>query len=75
MNLLRSFNARQPNVHKQKHQTDTQHYYDNVINRDFTAAHLNQKWVTDITYVRTDQGWAYLSTIQVCLIALLLLMR
>jgi len=65
MNLLgiRSI-ARQPNVHKQKHQTDTQYYYDNVINRDFTATHLNQKWVTDITYVRTDQGWAYLSTIK-----------
>ena len=56
--------ARQPNVHKQKYPTDTLHYYDNVINRDFTATHLNQKWVTDITYVRTDKGWAYLSTIK-----------
>ncbi|MBK6792727.1 MAG: DDE-type integrase/transposase/recombinase [Anaerolineales bacterium] len=24
----------------------------------------NQKWVTDVTYIRTLQGWAYLSTIK-----------
>jgi transposase InsO family protein len=40
------------------------HLYANVLNRDFTASRPNQKWVTDITYIRTPQGWAYLSIIK-----------
>jgi len=40
------------------------HQYPNILNRDFTASKPNQKWVTDITYIRTKQGWAYLSTIK-----------
>jgi len=36
---------------------------DNVLDRDFTAAHPNQKWVADITYIATDQGWLYLATV------------
>ena len=36
---------------------------DNVIDRDFTATAPNQKWVTDITYIRTDEGWLYLSAL------------
>jgi transposase InsO family protein len=40
------------------------HRYPNLLNRDFAAAHPNQKWVTDVTFVPTQQGWAYLSTIK-----------
>jgi len=40
------------------------HRYPNVLQRDFAAVQPNQKWVTDVTYVRTQQGWAYLSTIK-----------
>jgi len=40
------------------------HRYDNVLNREFSATRPNQKWVTDITYIATQQGWAYLSTIK-----------
>jgi transposase InsO family protein len=40
------------------------HRYENVLNRNFAATRPNQKWVTDITYVPTQQGWAYLSTIK-----------
>jgi putative transposase len=40
------------------------HLYRNVLDRDFTASRPNQKWVTDITYIRTQQGWAYLSIIK-----------
>ena len=39
---------------------------DHVINhleRDFTAAHPDTKWVTDITYIRTGEGWLYLAVI------------
>jgi len=40
------------------------HRYENVLNRDFIATGTNQKWVTDVTYIATQQGWAYLSTIK-----------
>jgi len=35
----------------------------NVLDRDFTATAPNKKWVTDITYVPTAQGWLYLAVI------------
>jgi len=34
---------------------------ENVLNREFTAEYANQKWVSDITYVWTDEGWLYLA--------------
>lgn len=36
---------------------------DNILDRDFTATAPNQRWVTDITYIATDEGWAYLAAI------------
>jgi len=33
----------------------------NLLNRDFTAAAPNQKWVGDITYLTTPEGWLYLA--------------
>jgi len=56
--------ARQRKAYKKTSQLDTYHRYENVLNRDFTATRPNQKWVTDITYIATQQGWAYLSTIK-----------
>jgi len=35
----------------------------NVLDRDFTATRPDQRWVTDITYIWTDEGWAYLASI------------
>ena len=40
------------------------HHYENLLNQEFRASQPNQKWVTDVTYIATRQGWAYLSTIQ-----------
>jgi len=40
------------------------HRYDNVLNRDFKADRPNQKWVTDISYIQTEQGDLYLSAIK-----------
>lgn len=40
------------------------HYYDNLLHQEFGASQPNQKWVTDVTYIATRNGWAYLSTIQ-----------
>lgn len=36
---------------------------ENILNRDFTAKNPNQKWVSDITYVWTEEGWLYLSVV------------
>ena len=37
--------------------------YGNLLNRDFYADKPNQKWVTDISYIKTGQGTLYLSVI------------
>ena len=37
---------------------------DDLLERDFTATAPNQKWVADITYLRTWQGWLYLVAVQ-----------
>jgi putative transposase len=34
-----------------------------LLERDFTATAPNQKWVADVTYVPTVQGWLYLATV------------
>ena len=36
---------------------------ENLLNREFTANQPNQKWVTDITYLPTHEGWIYLAVV------------
>ena len=43
---------------------DYLHRYPNLLNRDFHADRPNQKWVTDISYIKTGQGTLYLSVIR-----------
>lgn len=46
--------------------TDSTHSHtlaENLLNRDFSADKLGQKWVSDLTYIRTGQGWLYLTTV------------
>ena len=40
------------------------HRYQNLLNREFNAERPNQKWVTDISYIKTAQGFLYLSIIR-----------
>lgn len=56
--------ARQRKIYQNLTVGETYHRYPNVLNRDFHASQPNQKWVTDVTYLLTQQGWAYLSTIK-----------
>ena len=35
----------------------------NELDRDFTATAINEKWVTDVTFVPTNEGWLYLASI------------
>ena len=51
--------------HRKWVQTGEQvHKYENLLNRNFFAVRPNQKWVTDISYIRTGQGFLYLSIIR-----------
>ena len=46
--------------------TDSRHSFPvapNLLARDFTATAPDQIWVSDITYLRTEQGWDYLATV------------
>ena len=36
---------------------------ENHLARDFTACEPNTKWVTDITYIETAEGWLYLCAV------------
>lgn len=46
--------------------TDSRHNYPiapNILRRNFSVEHSGQVWVSDITYIRTYQGWLYLTVI------------
>lgn len=34
----------------------------NELDREFTATAVNEKWVTDVTFIPTDEGWLYLAS-------------
>jgi len=46
--------------------TDSKHTLEvceNILNREFHAEKGGQKWVSDITYLRTQNGWVYLTVV------------
>ena len=49
---------------KYKRYGDALHRYPNLLDRNFSANRPNQKWVTDISYIKTAQGILYLSIIR-----------
>jgi transposase InsO family protein len=45
--------------------TDSKHDHPiapDLLGRDFTATEPNRVWVSDITYIPTDEGWLYLAS-------------
>ena len=47
--------------------TNSNHHYavsPNLLQRDFSSAKPNQKWVGDITYIPTDEGWLYTAVVK-----------
>ena len=52
--------------HRRLQTTDSGHALPiapNRLNRDFSAQRPNQKWVADITYIATREGWLYLALV------------
>jgi putative transposase len=53
-------------VKKYKATTNSKHYHpvsENRLNREFNVSKPNQAWVTDITYIPTNEGWLYLASV------------
>ncbi len=62
--LMKAHAIRAKRVKKFRLTTDSRHTLpvaENVLARRFTAAHPNQVWTTDITYIPTEEGWLYLT--------------
>jgi putative transposase len=61
--LMRSAGLRSKQSRKFKATTNSKHNLkvaENVLQREFHKPKANQAWVTDITYIWTDEGWLYL---------------
>jgi putative transposase len=43
--------------------TDLTKIAPNILEQNFVAQKPNEKWVSDITYVRTQEGWLYVATV------------
>ena len=64
--LMRTGNIVAKRKKKRKITTNSNHNYPvapNLLNQDFSAEQPNQKWVTDITYIPTAEGWLYLAVV------------
>ncbi len=64
--LMRKNGIRSKIRKKYKATTDSNHNLpvaENILNREFTSLSRDRKWVSDITYIGTDEGWLYLAGI------------
>ena len=64
--LMRKWDIRSIVRKKWVQTTDSEHQYtvaENILDRDFYAANIGEKWVSDLTYIRTMEGWLYLTTV------------
>jgi len=61
---MRQDNLKGQRQYRKIRTTDSQHAFpvaENTLNREFAAERPNQKWVADITYIPTAEGWLYLA--------------
>jgi transposase InsO family protein len=64
--IMKNLNIKVKMKRRYKNTTDSNHNLSiapNILNRDFYASNLNEKWVGDITYIPTGEGWLYLATV------------
>jgi len=61
---LRGLRAKRKNRYNTKTQrNETDPAAPNLLDQDFEADRPNQKWLTDISYIPTEEGWLYLAAI------------
>jgi putative transposase len=61
---LRGLRAKQVRRYKTTTKRNKKHpVAPNLLKRDFTTERPDQKWLTDITYIPTQEGWLYLAVI------------
>ena len=64
--IMKDLNLKVKMKRRYKNTTDSNHNLPiapNILNRDFYASSANEKWVGDITYISTGEGWLYLATV------------
>jgi len=61
---IRSIARRRNPYRKINNKYGAVHTYPNLLRQNFASQRPNQKWGTDITYVRTQQGFVYLAVIK-----------
>ena len=64
--IMKDLNLKVNIKRRYKNTTDSNHNLPiapNILNRDFYASNPDEKYVGDITYVPTAEGWLYLSTV------------
>jgi len=61
---LRGLRAKQTKLYKTTTKRNKCHSVaPNLLKRDFATEQPNQKWLTDITYIPTQEGWLYLAAV------------
>lgn len=64
--IMRKLGFRAKGSKKFKATTNSRHKLpvaENLLKQDFSASKENQKWVSDITYIWTSEGWLYLAVV------------
>lgn len=64
--IMRHAGIRAKTVRRFKATSNSQHRQpvaENLLTQDFNASQVNQRWVSDITYIPTQQGWLYLAVV------------
>ncbi len=64
--IMKDLNLKVKMKRRFKNTTDSNHNLPiaaNVLNRDFYASNPDEKYVGDITYIQTGEGWLYLATV------------
>jgi transposase InsO family protein len=65
--LMRDNGIRAKTARKFRNTTDSNHplpVADNLLSREFDAQGPNERWVADITYIPTREGWLYLAVVE-----------
>jgi putative transposase len=64
--LMQQYGLRAKRKRRYRTTTESRHRLPiapNLLDRNFSATAANQKWVSDITFVPTHEGWLYISAI------------